>query len=332
MKALVVEKPGEPLVVTDQSDVQPAAGDAVVRLKTAALNHRDLWIAQGQYPGMKTPVVLGSDGAGIVESVGSGVDPSWAGKEVVINPGLAWGDDPRAQAPSFQILGSPRDGTMAGSIVIPAEQLHAKPAHLNWEEAAALPLAGLTAYRALFAQGRFEAGETVLVSGVGGGVATLALFFAVAAGGDVWVTSSSQEKIEQAKQFGAKGGFLYTSPDWPKEAAEQGVSPALAIDGAGGPGFSLLIDAVRPGGRIVNYGVTAGVTEELNLRKVFWKQLHLIGSTMGSAEQFAQMLEFVSKHQIKPIVDRVFPLDRGNDAFTYLAEASQFGKVVLSIA
>lgn len=331
MKALVLQKPGTPLIVEERQDLEPNPGEAVVQLKAAALNRRDFWIMQDRYPGIKTPIILGSDGAGVIATVGADVDEGRVGQEVVINPGMYWGDDPKAQSETFQILGLPRDGTLAEAVVVPVEQLHPKPAHLNWAEAAALPLAGLTAYRALFAQGGLREGDTVLVSGIGGGVATFVLLFAAAAGAPVWVTSSSPAKIDRAKKLGAEGGFLYTSGDWPEEAEKQNVRPSLVIDGAGGPGFTQLIDVVRPGGRIVNYGATAGAPEGLNLRKVFWKQLHLIGSTMGNPDQFRAMIDFVTEHRIKPVVDRVIPLEKGNDAFNCLAKSSQFGKVAIGI-
>ncbi len=331
MKALVLRKPLSPLVLEERPMPAPERGQAVVNVKAAALNRRDFWIVQDRYPNMTVPIIPGSDGAGVVVKIGAGVDASWLEKEVVINPGINWGDDASAQSDAFEILGMPRNGTLCEAIVVPAEQLHPKPAHLSWEEAAALPLAGLTAYRALFSQARLRESDTVLVSGVGGGVATFALLFAVAAGATVWVTSSSQAKIDRAVESGAEGGFLYTNDSWPDEAAKQGVRPSLIIDSAGGPGFMRLIDAVRPGGRIVNYGATAGAPEELNLRKVFWKQMKLIGSTMGSPKEFEEMLAFVAEHQIKPVVDRVIPLQEGNDAFDCLAKSSQFGKVVVRI-
>lgn len=331
MKALVLRKPLSPLVLEDCPMPGPERGQAVVKLKAAALNRRDFWIVQDRYPNMTVPIIPGSDGAGVVVKVGAGVDGSWLEKEVIINPGINWGDESTAQSDSFEILGMPRNGTLSEMVVVPAEQLHPKPAHLNWHEAAALPLAGLTAYRALFSRAKLREGESVLVSGVGGGVATFALLFAVAVGARVWVTSSSQAKIDRAGELGAEGGFLYTKESWPDEAAKQAVRPSLIVDSAGGPGFARLIDAVRPGGRIVNYGATAGAPEELNLRKVFWKQLHLIGSTMGSPRDFEQMLDFVTKHEIKPVVDRVIPLQDGNDAFDCLAESSQFGKVVIEM-
>jgi zinc-binding alcohol dehydrogenase/oxidoreductase len=219
MKALVLNAIKTPLALEDHPAPSPAAGEAVVALKAAALNRRDYWITQGMYPGIMLPVVLGSDGAGVVASVGTNVDAAWQGREVIIDPGLDWGDSEAAQSTKFHILGLPRDGTFADQVVVPATQLHDKPLHLTWQEAAALPLAGVTAYRALFSQGGLQRGDALLITGIGGGVATFALQFAIAAGANVWVTSSSDEKIARAVALGAKGGFNYKSDSWPKEAA-----------------------------------------------------------------------------------------------------------------
>ena len=191
MKAMTLIGRKVPLELQRRDDLTPAEGQVVIKLKAAALNRRDYWITVGLYPGIKPPVVLGSDGAGIVSACGAGVDPGWEGQEVILNPGIGWGGNPTVQSEGFHILGLPADGTFASEVVVPAEQLHRKPAGLTWEESAALPLAGVTAYRALFTQGNAAAGERILITGIGGGVATFALQFAVALGAEVWVTSSS---------------------------------------------------------------------------------------------------------------------------------------------
>src|SRR6185436_10502176 len=179
------------LGIVNVPDSRPAAGEVVVTLRAAALNHRDVWIKTGQYAGLKWPCIPGSDGAGTVSGTGEGVDAAWKNREVIINPSFGWGDHEAAQGGQFTILGLPRDGTLAEKIAVPATQLAPKPSHLSWEEAAALPLAGLTAYRAVHARAKVQRGERVLISGIGGGVALFALQFAVATGAEVWVTSSS---------------------------------------------------------------------------------------------------------------------------------------------
>ena len=222
-------------------------GAAVVAVRAGALNHRDIWIKSGQYAGLKYPCTAGSDGAGVVESVGAGVDPAWVGREVVINPAMDWGAREGAQGPGFSILGMPRDGTLAERVLVPAVQLADKPAHLSWEEAAALPLAGLTAYRALFTRAQLRGPERILVTGVGGGVAAMAVQFAVAHGCEVWVTSGSREKIARAVVLGARGGFDYRQTGWPVEAANTAGPFDAIFDSSGGAGFENLIDAVAPG-------------------------------------------------------------------------------------
>lgn len=331
MKALVLKATRQALAWEDRPALTPTPGEVVVHLKAAALNRRDFFITQGLYPGVTVPVVLGSDGAGVVGQVGAGVDASWAGQEVLINPGFDWGTSPAAPVKEFTILGMPRDGTLATEVTVPVGQLQRKPAHLSWPEAAALPLAGLTAYRAVFSQGGLQAGETVLITGIGGGVATFALQFAVAAGAQVWVTSSSARKIQRAVQLGAHGGFDYTTAHWPKECAKLAGAPTLIIDSAGGAGYAALITLAAPGGRIVNYGATAGVPEQLDLFKVFWKQLRLQGSTMGSPDNFSAMVKFVQQHTIKPVIEAIFPLADGHRALEQMKTSPQFGKYVLTM-
>ena len=252
MKALVLSKVKQPLRLEDRPAPLPAPGQALVALKAAALNRRDFWITRGMYPGVRTPVILGSDGAGVVAEVGNDVSGDLVGQEVVINPGWDWGESEAAQSSAFRILGMPDDGTFAESVAVPAEYLHPKPTHLDWHEAAALPLAGVTAYRAVFSRGELQPGETMLVSGIGGGVAMFALQFAVAAGATVLVTSSSDEKITNAVELGATAGFNYRAEDWHKRLRAKHEPVDLIIDSAGGEGYGRLIGLAAAGGRIVN--------------------------------------------------------------------------------
>jgi zinc-binding alcohol dehydrogenase/oxidoreductase len=319
------------LTVAEVPAPSPAPGEAVVALRAAALNHRDLWIKLGQYAGLKFPSIPGSDGAGVVAAVGPGADAAWVGREVVINPSFGWGADARAQGAEFSILGLPRDGTLAEKISVPVAQLAPKPAHLSWPQAAALPLAGLTAWRALFARAQVRAGERVLVSGIGGGVALFALQFGVAAGAEVWVTSGGDEKIARAVALGAKGGFNYTAAGWAKTAAQAPGLFDVIVDSAGGEGFEQLIDLAAPGGRIVFFGATRGNPPVLPMRKVFWRQLSLLGTTMGGPADWAAMTEFVARHKIVPVVSETFPLARAADAFALMERGGQFGKIVLEI-
>jgi zinc-binding alcohol dehydrogenase/oxidoreductase len=323
MKALILNEVKQPLVLQERPSPVAGKEQVIVKLKAAALNRRDYWITQGLYPGIHCPIILGSDGAGTAD---------FKKREVIINPGYNWGDREEVQSGDFKILGMPDDGTFAEEIAVPKEQLFAKPEHLSWEQAATLPLAGLTAYRALFKRGRLQGSQTVLITGIGGGVACIALKLAVAAGATVIVTSSSQAKIDKAKAVGAAGGFLYTAKGYGSQLNKKFGPVDLILDGAGGEGYGELIDIVSPAGTIVNYGATAGVPGRLELRKVFWKQLHLVGSTMGSPGDFAAMLDMVNKHKIVPVVDEVFALSDGNKAFEKMNVSSQFGKLVLRIS
>ena len=323
INALGIDHVANPVAMPDE---------VVVRLKAAALNHRDVWIKTGNYAGLRFPITPGSDGAGVVTEVGPGVDDSWLGREVIINPSLDWGHHERAQEPRFSILGLPKAGTLAEAIHVPVSQLAPKPPHLTWEEAAALPLAGLTAYRALFSRAGLEAHEKILISGIGAGTAVFALQFAVAAGALPFVTSSSPEKLAKAHQLGAKHGTLYTHGGWAKEFGDHYGPFDVIVDSAGGPGFGDLIDLAAPGGRIVFFGATRGNPAELPTRKVFWKQLSLLGTTMGSPADFAAMTEFVTRKGIHPVVSDVFPLDQVDDAFALMERGGQFGKIVVRIS
>lgn len=319
MKALVLTQANSLPVYQETADPVAAEAEVIVDLKAAALNHRDVFVTQGKYANIRFPIILGSDGAGIHE-----------GKEVIIYPALNWGDDARFQAKNFEILGLPRNGTLAEKIAVPANLLYPKPAHLSWVEAAALPLGGLTAYRALFTKGRCQAGDRVLITGIGGGVALFALQFAKAAGAEVWVSSSSSEKIERAKALGATGGVNYKEPDWNKQLEATGGFD-IVIDSAGGEGFGALLKLCKPGARVVSYGGTIGTVPNFSPQILFWKQLEILGSTMGTAEEFVQMLDFVTKHQIHSIVDQVFSLENGAQAFQRMEAGGQFGKLVVEI-
>jgi zinc-binding alcohol dehydrogenase/oxidoreductase len=346
MKALVISEKNKPPVWQEVPDLVAGPGEAIVRVHAAALNHRDVWIQRGQYAGLKYPIVLGSDGAGVVTAVGqpagmaplggteAGVDEqAWIGKAVIIDPALYWGGQAGYQDPTaFRILGLPDDGTMAEYVKVPVENLVEKPAHLSFEEAAALPLAGVTAYRALFTRAQVRRGERVLITGIGGGVALFALQYAVAAGIQVFVSSGSDEKLERAKAMGAMGGVNYKNPGWVEEVRKLGGGGFdVILDGAGGDGFSDLLDLCLPGGRMVLYGATRGNPSNIVLRRIFWKQLNVLGSTMGSPEDFAAMVGFVSKQDIRPVVDSIFPPEDGEAAFELMEEGGQFGKIVISL-
>ncbi len=332
MKALVLAGINQPLQWQEAADPVPASGEVVVAIEGAALNHRDLWIQKGQYAGLKFPIILGSDGCGRVEQCGEGVDAAWQGKEVIINPALDWGGRAAAQADDFRILGLPDNGTFAEKVSVPASQLVPKPVHLDAVHAAALPLVGLTAYRAVFARCALQAGERVLVTGIGGGGAIFALQYALAAGATVFVTSGSDAKVARAVELGAAGGVNYKEAGWDKKLkALAGGGFDVTIDSAGGDGFLSLVELAAPGGRIAFFGATAGDPGKLPMRRIFWKQLSILGTTMGSPADFAAMVAFVEQHRIVPLADHVFPMAEGNAALAAMERAEQFGKIALTL-
>lgn len=331
MKAVVLEGKDQSLVVKEVPKPQLGEGEVLVQIKAAALNRRDYWITIGQYAGIKYPSILGSDGAGIVTEIGPGVNASWLNQEVVINPSHDWGEHPEYQSKQFKILGLPEDGTLAEYVKVKAQYLHHKPSHLTFEQAAAIPLAGLTAYRALFTKGRAKKGDKVLIVGVGAGTGSFALQWAKAAGCDVFVTSGSGEKIEAARELGACAGVNYKAQDWAEELKHLAGGFDVIIDSALGKDFPKVVELCNPGARIVFFGGTAGNIPELNARPLFWKQIQLIGTTMGTGEEFESMLKLVSEHKIVPVIDEVLPLEQTQSAVDKMGRSAQFGKLVIRV-
>jgi len=319
MKALLLTQKDAPLRYGEAPMPEAAEGETLVQLHAAALNRRDWWITQGQYPGIVYPIILGSDGAGVAE-----------GREVIINPALDWGDNPAYPSKSFQILGLPKNGTFAEWVAVPHKQLYDKPAHLTMEQAAALPLGGLTAYRAVFTKGQLRAGDKVLITGAGGGVALLAFQMAVAAGAQVWVTSGREANIERTRILGGQGGANYREADWSKQLQQQAGGFDVIVDSAGGEGFALFPKICNPGARIVTYGGTLGPISGLSPQPVFWKQLSILGTSMGTDQEFAEMVQFVEQRGIVPVVDSVYASSDAQLAFDKIGKGGQFGKVVLN--
>lgn len=331
MKALILKNPKEAVSLEEIQKPTLNVGQVLVHLKAAALNHRDVYITQGLYPGIKTPVILGSDGAGVVVELGEGVEADWLGKSVILNPGIGWQDDPLVQPLDYRILGMPDHGCLAQYVAVDRKQLHIKPNHLSFQEAAALPLAGMTAYRALFSRGKVKSSDKVLISGVGGGVALMAFQMAVAIGAQVFVTSSSPTKIEKAVAMGAVAGANYKDEQWSMDLIQQAVGGLdLIIDSAGGAGFKHFLDIAAFGGRIVFYGGTRG-SFKVNPQKMFWKQLSMLGSTMGNNEEFKQMIDLVNQYKIIPVVDSTWSMQEVAEAFEYMDHGKQFGKIVINI-
>ena len=332
MKALqITDDAKEKLKIVDISIPTLSEGEVLIKLTAVALNHRDQWMREDKYPNIKANTTLGSDGCGVVERVYNDADTHWLGKTVIINPNIDWGENLVFQSPHYQILGMPTHGTFAEYIAVKADRLHSKPEHLTDEQAATLPLGGLTAFRTVFTFGELQAGENVLISGVGGGVAMLAFQFALAAKAKVYVTSGSKEKIEKAIQAGAIAGANYKEANWNKELHDKIKGLNLVIDSGGGKGFSDFIRMMKQAGRIVFYGATQGLPTTLDLYRMFYYQLKIQGSTMGNDHEFNQMIDFVNGHRIVPFIDSVRPFADIISAFDDMKAGKQFGKLVISM-
>lgn len=342
MRALYFEEHGsfENLKVGERPKPQAGAGEVVIALRAAAFNHLDLFVLRG-LPGVPIPLphIGGADGAGVVVEVGPGVANVKAGDEVVFNPGIWCGQcefcrkGEHSLCVSYGIVGEHTDGTFAEYVKVKAEACFPKPAHMSWEEAAAFPLTFLTAWRMLFTRARLQAGETVLIHGIGGGVAQAATILARQAQAAVIVTSSDDAKLEKAKGLGAEITINYTREDVARKVREltgkRGVD--VVVETTGKATWMTSLRSVAKGGRIVTCGATTGPDPTEEIRLIFWNQLSILGSTMGNQKEFADMLSMVCEKRLRPLVDRVFPLAEGITAYRYLAEGRQFGKVVLGL-
>jgi NADPH:quinone reductase-like Zn-dependent oxidoreductase len=338
MKAIVLKdkvKHGEerkaPLYFEEVETPKPGQGEVLIHLRNAALNRRDVFIQYGAYPGIEVPSIPGSDGAGVVEEVGEGIQGIEKGNEVVINPALDWGDNPDFPSKKQTILGVPRNGTFAQYVKVPAENVFSKPEHLSFEEAAALPLGGVTAYRAVVTKGKVKEGDTVIIPGIGGGVANFALQIARAKGAKVYVTSSSNEKIDNAVKMGASGGVNYKSDNWVKELKEMSGGADVSIDSVGGDTFNDLISLARPASKIVSFGATRGPVKNVVMPRIFFKQMEIHGTTMGNPDEFKQMLGLYEEHKLKPLIDSVYPLEDLENASDKMDNGNVLGKIVISI-
>ncbi len=338
MKAIVLNKTGETyflkehLLIKEVKNLKPDKNEILIKIHFAALNHRDLWITKGLYGGIKLPVILGSDGAGVIEEIGEEVSGFKKGDEVVINPGFDWGNNENYQSKKFKILGSPDNGTLSQYITVPSSNVYPKPKHLTLSEASSVPLAGLTAYRAVKVKANIQKGEDVLITGIGGGVAIFSLLFSKALGANVFVTSGRNEKIKTAKLLGASEGFNYNNEIW-NEMLISSLNRKIdaAIDGTGGITLSNILNVIKPGGRIVNYGATMGFSNNFDVRKLYWNQINIYGSTMGSDKDFGNMLAFINEHKIKPVIDKIFNFEDYTFAFERMNFSEQLGKILIKI-
>ncbi|WP_063016553.1 quinone oxidoreductase family protein [Nocardia nova] len=323
MKAIVMSDFGGPeqLVFGDVDEPIARNGWVTVELRASALNWHDVLVRRGQYRS-PLPHTPGADGAGVRTDTG---------EEVVILPSLFWGDSHDAPAADFEILGDHVPGTYAERVCVPEQCLAPKPAGYSWEEAAALPLVGVTSYRALVTRAGLSAGESLLIIGAGGGVATMALSLATALGAQTFVTASSEEKLARARNSGAAGGVLHTGDDWPNEAK------ALSPDGNG---FDVILDpvglwdrsveALRPGGRVVVLGANVAEHVTMDVRRFFFGQYSLLGTTMGGPGDFRGLLNLVATGAVAaPTIAATYSLDDAAQAHRHLEAGNAIGKIVL---
>jgi zinc-binding alcohol dehydrogenase/oxidoreductase len=317
VKAIRIHEDGGPEVLRyeDVPDPTPASGEVLIELRAASLNHLDVWVRKG-LPSVPKPHILGADGAGVI----AGTD-----ERVVINPGIL-------TEGKMHIVGETRDGTHAELIAIPRAFVHPIPGDLTFEEAAAFPLVFLTAYRMLVPRAHLQAGEWVLIWGIGGGVATAALAIAKAVGARVVVTSSSDAKLKRARELGADATINHETEDVVARVKElTGGGAHVVVDDVGEATWKRTLDAARPEGRIVVCGATTGPNPPAALHRIWWKQLSILGSSMGTPEDFEHVYELVAAGKALPTVDRVFPLAEARAAHERLEAREQLGKIVLSI-
>jgi NADPH:quinone reductase-like Zn-dependent oxidoreductase len=328
MRAVRIHEDGGPevLVLEEAPDPEPGPGEVLVRLRASALNHLDVWIRRG-LPSVPKPRILGADGAGVVEALGESVSGFEPGERVVLNPGIEAGDG------RIHVIGEHGDGTNAELIAVPATNVHPIPDGLSFEEAAAFPLVFETAYRMLVTRAGLREGEWVLAWGIGGGVSSATLAIGKALGAKVMVTSSSEAKLERARELGADATVNHASDDV-KAAVEEvtgGRGADIVVETVGEATWATSLQVVAPGGRITVCGATSGPNPPAALHRVWWKQLSILGSTMGTGEDFAGAYELVASGRARPVVDTVLPLEEIRAGHERLEAGEQLGKVVLTI-
>jgi NADPH2:quinone reductase len=327
VKAIRIHEDGGPEVLRyeDAPDPEAGPGEVLVRLHAASLNHLDVWVRQG-LPSVPKPRILGADGAGVVEALGDGATGLSVGQRVVINPAVI--EDGR-----MHVVGEAMQGTHAELISLPARNVRPIPDSLSFEEAAAFPLVFETAHRMLVTKAGLREGETVFVWGIGGGVATAALAIAKALGARVIVTSSSAEKLARARKLGADGTIDHATEDVRarmKELAPGGAD--VVVETVGAETWKTSLEVVAPRGRITVCGATTGPNPPAGLHRIWWKELVVLGSTMGAAEDFEACLELVTSGRARPVIDETFPLSEARAAHERLEAGEQLGKIVLRIA
>ncbi len=338
MNAAIFRKHGGPevIAIADMPNPRPGATQALIRVEAAALNHLDVWVRRGLPFDIALPHIGGCDIAGVVESLGTEAKSDWTGKRVVVDPSLSYGWYEEAalalgNAQPFQVLGEHVGGGFAEYVCVPVENLVEVPEHVPLHLAAAGALAGVTAWRGLIGRGGLVPGESVLITGGSGGVATMATQIARAAGAIIHVVTSGHENMERVSDLGADYAYDRTSPDWSKtlwqNTGKRGIQ--LCLDSVGPAMWPTLIRSMAVGGRLVCYGSTTGHESAIDLRYVFWKQLSILGSTMGSPSEFRRAMNLVFQGTVKPVIHCLLPLASAQEAHQLLEDGNVFGKVVL---
>jgi zinc-binding alcohol dehydrogenase/oxidoreductase len=312
------ENQGSPFI--NEVELSVGREDVCMQIKHAALNHRDIWITKGLYPGIGPNIVMGSDGMGILD-----------GKRCVVYPAKEWGSSESFQSKRFEVLGIPSHGTFALDVVCNPAVLYEVPEYLTDTEAAGFPLAGLTAFRALFTKGNLQPKDRVLICGIGGGVALFAAQFALAVGAEVYFTTGHDWKMNKALELGLKYGVNYNDPNWSKDLLQKTDGFDYIIDGAGGSMMGHYLKLLDYGGKIISYGGSLGKMSDLSPQLLFWKQASILGTTMGSPKEFADLILFMDQYKVRPVIDSVFNFEDYRLAFEKMGEGSQFGKILLKM-
>jgi NADPH:quinone reductase-like Zn-dependent oxidoreductase len=342
MKAVVFHQHGGPEVLRyeDVPDPTPGPGEVLIEVRATSINHVDIFQRRGM-PGVKTPMpkIVGSDAAGFIRAMGSGVSGLSVGQRVTINPGSSCGQCEfcaagfGSQCVSYEMVGEGRDGAYAQLLVVPAHTVLPIPDSLSFEEAAAAPLVFLTAWSMLIGKGKIRPGEDILILGAGGGVGVAAIQIAKLAGCRVFAAAGSDEKLRRAEALGADIVINYTKDEFDRKIREltnkRGVD--VVVDYVGADTWVRSLRSARRGGRVLTCGATTGFAPQTDLRQIFFRQIQVMGSTMGSQKEFLDVMKCVFRGQLKPVIDRVLPLEEAGKGHELIENRSVFGKIVLRL-
>lgn len=340
MKSVLIEEHGglDKLLLLDRPCPQPGSGEVLVRVKAMALNHLDLWVRKG-VPGHRfpLPIIPGCDGAGSVESIGEEVSENWLGQEVMLAPGISCGECSRCLSGEDQlcsgygILGETRDGTCASHVSVPVASLIPKPPGVSWAQGAAFPLTALTAWTMLTHKARLKPGDNLLVIAAGSGVGSMAVQMGSLLGARVLATAGSAEKRQKALELGADVVIDHRTENWSDQIKDLTSGGAdVVFENVGAATWKNSLRSVAWGGRIVTCGATTGGDVDLNLKALFFKNIEILGSTMGPRSDLHRLVKLLARGRLRTIVGKIFPLEKIQEAHSYLESREVFGKVVVT--